>query len=149
MKRPRYLTLAVVAMMAMLLATSCDKKQSIQQKVVHADSLINAAYYVHDYDQLLSLADKLQASGDLSDIKADYWRGYAYSRLRKMRSAEMFWSKAINHEVKDDEDLEYYFKSANRLSGVLLLRAEFEATMKTALPALKKMQERIMSDKFA
>ena len=141
MKRPRYLTLAVVAMMAMLLATSCDKKQSIQQKVVHADSLINAAYYVHDYDQLLSLADKLQASGDLSDIKADYWRGYAYSRLRKIRSAEMFWSKAINHEVKDDEDLEYYFKSANRLSGVLLLRAEFEATMKTALPALKKMQE--------
>ena len=141
MKRPRYLTLAVVAMMAMLLATSCDKKQSIQQKVVHADSLINAAYYVHDYDQLLSLADKLQASGDLSDIKADYWRGYAYSRLRKIRSAEMFWSKAINHEVKDDEDLEYYFKSANRLSGVLLLRAEFVATMKTALPALKKMQE--------
>ena len=141
MKRPRYLTLAVVVVMAMLLATSCDKKQSIQQEVVHADSLINAAYNVHDYDQLLSLADKLQAAGNLSDIKADYWRGYAYSRLRKMRSAEMFWSKAIGYEVKDEEDLEYYFKSANRLSGILLLRAEFEATMKTALPALKKMQD--------
>lgn len=141
MKRPRYLTLAVVVVMAMLLSISCDKKQSIQQKVVHADSLINAAYYVHDYDQLLYLADKLQASGNLSDIKADYWRGYAYSRLRKLRSAEIFWSKAMEHEVNNDEDLEYYFKSANRLSGALLLRAEFEATMKTAMPTLQKMRE--------
>ncbi|MBR4898193.1 MAG: hypothetical protein IKZ48_05355 [Prevotella sp.] len=141
MKQSRFLTLAVVTMMAILLAISCDKKQYVQQKEVHADSLMNAAYYVHDYDQLLSLADKLQASGNLSDIKADYWRGYAYSRLRKIRSAEMFWSKAIGHEVNNEEELEYYFKSANRLSGILLLRAEFEATMKTALPALKKMQE--------
>ena len=56
-----------------------------------ADSLINIAYKNHDYDSLIILADSMQKTGALSDMKACYWRGYAFSRQQKMRLAESNW----------------------------------------------------------
>lgn len=106
-----------------------------------ADSLMNAAYLNHDYNVLIARADELQASGDLSDMKAFYWRGYAYSRQQKIRLAESNWQRAIATEIHTDEDLEYYSKSANRLASTQLLKGEYEETMKVAIPAMKKMQE--------
>ena len=136
--------LAVVATaLAVMLVSSCERLQhaSIDTKTKHADSLIFAAYQQYDYNQLITLADQLQESGELSDMKANYWRGYAYSRQRKTRLAESNWKKAIALDIKNDEDMEYYSKSANRLAGILLLKTEYEGTMKVALPAMKRMEE--------
>lgn len=129
----------------MLLATiplSCGhKEESVTVKKSKADSLIEAAHKGHEYERLLELADTLQATGEISNIRADYWRGYAYSRQKMMRLSEKYWKRAINTEVKSNEDLTYYAKSANRLAGDLLLKGEYEATMKVATPALEKMRE--------
>ena len=58
-----------------------------------------------------------------------------------MRLSEKYWKQAVNSEIRNKEDLKYYAKSANRLSGELLLKGEYEATMKVAVPALKIMAE--------
>ena len=120
---------------------SCSKQVHHETQKEQADSLMNAAYQNHDYNVLIARADELQASGDLSDMKAFYWRGYAYSRQQKIRLAESNWQRAIATEIHTDEDLEYYSKSANRLASMLLLKGEYEETMKVAIPALEKMQE--------
>lgn len=124
-----------------LLASCSGQQRSKQVKIDHADSLINDAYHQHDYDKLLVLTEQLQTDGEFSEMKALYWRGYAYSRQRKMRIAENVWQKAVTLDIKNDDDLKYYCMSANRLASILLLRGEYEATMKVALPAMQKMEE--------
>ena len=120
---------------------SCGEKYVIVANTTQADSLINIAYKNHNYDSLIILADSMQKTGELSDMKACYWRGYAFSRQQKMRLAESNWQRAISLDIQTDEDKEYYAKSANRLAGILLLKGEYEATMKVAIPAMEMMKE--------
>lgn len=141
MKTLRLLNFLPVAVLTATLLLSCgDKEERVTQRT-EADSLLNIAHKNHDYQRLLELADEYQTSGDITDIQADYWRGYAYSGQRLMRLSEKYWKQAVNAEIHNQEELKYYAKSANRLSGALLLKGEYEATMKVAAPALDKMRK--------
>ncbi len=122
--------------------TSCEEQQKTSQQKTEADSLINEAYKMHDYERLLSLAELHESSGALSDMKLCYWRGYAYSRLRKMRQAEMEWKKAITLNIDNDEDLEYYSKSANRLTGLLYMKCNYESTIRIATTSMNVLKEK-------
>ena len=128
----------LTALMALLLLSCGDHRQKPDSSV-KADCLIGAAHKGHDYDRLLALADRLQKSGHITDIQADYWRGYVYSRQRLMRLSEKYWKQAVSAKIHNHEGLKYYAKSANRLAAALLLKGEYEATMKIAVPALDKM----------
>ena len=142
MKNLRLLSLLLVAVLAVTGVVSCGEKK--EQKVgvrSDADSLINEAHKRHDYAQLLELADRYEASGQITSIQADYWRGYSYSRQRLMRLSEKYWKQAVNAEIHNKEGMKYFAKSANRLSGALLLKGDYEATMKIATPALDKMRK--------
>ena len=125
-----------------LFFTACEQRQQVAHQKIEADSLMNAAYKMHDYDRLLSLADLHESTHALSPMKAHYWRGYAYSRLRKMRLAEREWKKAVDLDINDDDDLKYYSKSANRLAGLLYMKFDYEGTMRIAVPAMKLLQEK-------
>lgn len=140
MRKYRILNILLTAVLIAVALTACDHKVE-KAGEVNADSLLNVAYKGHQYDRLLELADTLQATGHITSIHANYWRGYSYSRQRMMRLSEKYWRMAVNSEIHNQEDLKYYAKSANRLSGDLLLKGEYEATMKVAVPALEKMAE--------
>ena len=131
----------VLAFLTASVILSCNKQAYRNTHTEQVDSLINIAYKSHDYDSLIVLAEEFQASGELSDMKACYWRGYAYSRQRKMRLAENDWQRAVSLNVKTAEDMEYYAKSATRLAGSLLLKGEYEQTMKVAMAAMEKMKD--------
>jgi len=100
---------------------------------------MNAAYQQRDYDQVLLLADQFEASKDMSPMKICYWRGYAYSRQKKIRLAEKHWTKALKHVIETDEDMDYYAKCANRLSGLLLVKGDYETTMRKTIPAMERL----------
>ena len=140
MRKYRLLNILLLAILIAVTLVSCGQKE-VKTDSVNADSLLSVAHAGHQYDRLLELADTLQATGHITGIRADYWRGYSYSRQHMMRLSEKYWKQAVNSEIHNQEDLKYYAKSANRLSGELLLRGEYEATMKVAVPALKIMTE--------
>ena len=98
MRKTTFLT----GVLAAVFFISCQEHHVTRQTVA-VDSLINAAYQSRDYDSILSLADIRQHDGTLSDQKAFYWRGYAYSRQRKMRMAEMEWKKAMAQGVDGEK----------------------------------------------
>lgn len=136
----RLLNLLLVAVLTGASLLSCGgKKDTKTVEAVEADSLIEAAHKNHEYQRLLELADELQQSDRITDVQADYWRGYSYSRQRMMRLAEKYWKQAVSAEIRNDEELTYYAKSANRLSASLLLKGEYEATMEVAVPAIETM----------
>ena len=147
MRQPLYhmkrrLGLMTLMVSVLLVLTACNEQQQTDTLGTEGDSLINAAYKIHDYERILSLADLHQQTGSLSELKASYWRGYAYSRLRKMRMAEMEWKRAIAQPVDDADALKYYAKSANRLAGLLNMKLDYEGTMRVAMPAIQLLKER-------
>ena len=147
MRQPQYrmthhLGLMTLMVSVLLVLTACNEQQQTDTLGTEGDSLINAAYKMHDYERILSLADLHQQTGSLSELKASYWRGYAYSRLRKMRMAEMEWKRAIAQPVDDADALKYYAKSANRLAGLLNMKLDYEGTMRVAMPAIQLLKER-------
>ena len=99
----------------------------------------------------MNLADLHQQAGTLSNQKACYWRGYAYSRQRKMRMAEMEWKTAISLSIDDEEDLEYYAHSANRLAGLLFLKSDYSEAIRVAVAAttLLKKENYTMNTDYA
>ena len=143
--------LTTFLILAAILFTSCEEHQASQHKDIAADSLINSAYRVRDYNLILNLADLHQQAGTLSNQKACYWRGYAYSRQRKMRMAEMEWKTAISLSIEDEEDLEYYAHSANRLAGLLFLKSDYSEAIRVAVAAttLLKKENYTMNTDYA
>ena len=143
--------LTTFLILAAMLFTSCEEHQASQHKDIAADSLINSAYRVRDYNLILNLADLHQQAGTLSNQKACYWRGYAYSRQRKMRMAEMEWKTAISLSIDDEEDLEYYAHSANRLAGLLFLKSDYSEAIRVAVAAttLLKKENYTMNTDYA
>lgn len=137
-----HLLLALVLLCPMLLLTSCEEQKQTGKQNSEADSLINVAYKIRDYQQIITLSDLHQQSGALSPIKAYYWRGYAYSRQRKMRQAETEWKQAVAQKVETDEELEYYAKSANRLAGLLYMKFDYDGAVRAAVPAIQRLTEK-------
>lgn len=144
MKQTIYHICLAVCVMAcvMLMLTSCEQKQQVVQRIMKTDSLLNVAHHAHDYERILALVDSGRQAGTLSDQKACYWEGYAYSREHKTRLAEKAWREAVGLPVESDEDLAYYSMSANRLAGLLYVKSDYEGTIRVALKAMKLMKER-------
>jgi signal transduction histidine kinase len=133
--------IATLWVLTAMLLTACEE-QNVSGQSMSVDSLLLSAYHAHDYDSILRLADTHQEDGTLSDMKACYWRGYAYSRLRKMRMAEVEWKNAVAQQIKDEEDLDYYAQSANRLAGLLYLKTDCGEVIRVALPAINYLKEK-------
>lgn len=124
-----------------LISTACTEHHQMSQKEKEVDSLMNAAYKEHDYKRIITLADLHQQSGSLSDMKAGYWRGYAYQRLREIPIAEKEWKSTLELEIGNREDLEYYAKTANRLASLLFVKFDYQGTIRVAFPAIEVMKK--------
>ena len=111
-----------------------------QDLSARADSIMEVAHIAHDYDRIFKLADSLEATGDFSKIKADYWRGYCYYSRFNQHMCQEYWYEAISLEIKNREDLAYYGRSANRLSDTMLNKGDYEAALRIALPAIEKLR---------
>jgi len=137
-------------MAAVMLTESCREERLSQKRITYADSLVQVAYASRDYKQILAVVDELESTGSLSEMKTYYWRGYAYSRLMEKRTAEDQWRKAVALAVRNEEDLKYYAKSANRLASMLLLTGDYGGTMTVATPAIKLMEKHdyVMNDDY-
>ena len=132
-------TILLLVLTAMLLV-SCEQQRVAHQKM-EVDSLINAAYQSRNYELILSLADQHQQDGTISAMKACYWRGYAYSRQRKMRMAEIEWKNAVAQKVTSGEDMKFYGQSASHLAGLLYLKLDYGEAIRVALTAIDLMKE--------
>ena len=137
-------TLIVMPMlMLLILAVSCGKTGH-QERVVrsgHADSVLFDVGVVKDYDRMLELADSFEAVGDLSKLDANRWRGVAYYRQGQYRKSEQYYWKALESKAEGDEDMLSYNKVARRLSELLLVRGDYEGSLRVAIPAVKKMDQ--------
>ena len=142
MKQKNLLFLTVFMFLVVLLVASCgQRKRRMIMVVSDADRQLEVLHGAHNFDSLQVMVDSFQSSGNLSDLKADYWHGYVCSRKGQERLAEIYWKRAIEDEGTDAESLDFYARSASRLANLLLLKGDYEGTLKVALAAKKRMEE--------
>ena len=141
MNKKSLLLVAIVVLSTIFLASCENDKKMREIRASRADSLLFAAGAVLNYDRMLELADSFEMTGDMSMLDANRWRGVAYYRQKDYRMAEICYRKALDCEVKTEADQLSYNKSARRLSELLLVKGDFEGSLRIALPAVKKMEQ--------
>ena len=129
------------AVLVVLTAISCNDRQMRELRSGRADSLIFDVGVQKDYERMRQLADSFELTGDLSQLGANRWRGVSYYRQGQYRMAEICYRKALECEILDEQDQVSYNKSARRLSELLLVRGDYEGSLRVAMPAVQKMEE--------
>ena len=133
----------VVGMTLALFVLSCNnqRNQTLSPHANSADSMLFDLGVQKQYQRMLVLTDSFEMEGALSMLDANRWRGVAYYHQGQYRMAEICYEKALDCQVKSEEDQVSYNKSARRLSELLLIKGDYEGALSIAVPAVKKMDE--------
>ena len=132
--------ICLVALLAVMVSCEHSTKAS-DFKSEHADSLIFEAGLQKDYNRVLALADSFERNGSISPMDANRWRGVAYYRQGQYRPSEFYYQKVIDGNIETSQDSMAYVKSARRLSELLLIKGDYEGSLRVAMPAVKKLRE--------
>ncbi len=130
-----------IVLLAVLILSSCQHSRHQEIRASHADSLIFRSGSVLQYDRMLVLVDSFEREGDISALNANRWRGVAYYRQGQYRMAELCYRKALESDIKTSSDQLSYNKVARRLSELLLIKGDFEGSLRIAIPAVAKMKK--------
>ena len=142
MKRLLYLHIfACITLLGTLYLSSCSNHKQAEAKANKADSIIFDAGINKDYDRIRLLADSFELSGDISSLDANRWRGVSYYREGNNNMAEICYRKALECNIKSEQDKVSYIKSARRLSEILLVKGDYEGSIGIAIPAIEKMDQ--------
>ena len=140
--RVRKLIFPIIAVVLIaVFAGSCNRSRPMRVKASRADSILFDVGTLKDYDRMRVLADSFERTGDISPLNANRWRGVSYYHEGHYRMSELYYRKAIECKVQNDEDQLSYNKCARRLSELLLVKGDFEGSLMVAIPAVKKMDE--------
>ena len=127
---------------AVLLFCGCGEDNVANElNAAKADSLIFSKGVSKEYAAMRELTDSLEQSGDISALNAHRWRGVSYYREHNYRMAEVCYRKAMDCPVKNAQDQLSYNKSARRLSELMLVKGDYEGSLRVAMKALKLMEE--------
>ena len=141
MKIKRSLTWLILLLVSMVLMSCHEQISDHNPRASKADSVLFDVGVRMQYDSILILANAYEEQGLLSQLDANRWRGVAYYHQGHYRMSEIYYRKAIECEVKTEEDQLSYNKCARRLSELLLVKGDYEGSLVVAIPAVKKMEE--------
>ncbi len=140
MKIKRYLSWLSLLLVSLVLI-SCHEKMGHSPKASRVDSILFDVGVRMEYDSMIILANAYEQQGLISELDANRWRGVAYYHQGHYRMSEIYYRKAIESEIKTEEDQLSYNKCARRLSELLLVKGDYEGSLLVAIPAVKKMEE--------
>ena len=140
MKIKRYLSWLSLLLVSLVLI-SCHEKMGHSPKASRVDSILFDVGVRMEYDSMIILANAYEQQGLLSELDANRWRGVAYYHQGHYRMSEIYYRKAVESEIKTEEDQLSYNKCARRLSELLLVKGDYEGSLVVAIPAVKKMEE--------
>ena len=140
MKIKRYLSWLSLLLVSLVLI-SCHEKMGHSPKASRVDSILFDVGVRMEYDSMIILANAYEQQGLISELDANRWRGVAYYHQGHYRMSEIYYRKAIESEIKTEEDQLSYNKCARRLSELLLVKGDYEGSLVVAIPAVKKMEE--------
>ena len=89
---------------ALAMMLSCAKGNKTGPISSHVDSVLFDVGKDKLYTRMLELVDSFELFGGLTELNANRWRGVAYYHQGQYRMAEVYYKKALECEVKDEQD---------------------------------------------
>ena len=140
MRRKQALSILWLLLLTLSLA-ACRHALHREIKASKADSTLFNIGVTKDYELMRHVTDSFELVGDITPLDANRWRGVAYYRQGQYYMAELSYRKALECEIKTNEDHLNYNKVARRLSELLLIKGDYEGSLRIAMPAVAKMDK--------
>ena len=136
-----------ISFLAAILMTGCNdeskkKESGIPEKMTrnHGDSIALAARFTGDFEHFLAVTDSLTDAGELSQIRADGYRGVAYFQLGQVEKS----IECLRRAVADDppaEDFWEYMHAGTNLVIILNSQRNYDLAMRTALRLIEHLKK--------
>lgn len=144
----KQLRLYIMLWAAVVVAASCNHQKQSQADAGsqpayvanHVDSLVTIGLDTLNLDQKMALIDSLEKAGQLSGVRADNLRGILYYELGKPRFEEYYYKRALEHQVKNDEDRHFRYVSAAALVSVYMMKSDYEGALRLGLSIIDEMK---------
>ena len=134
--------------MAALLMTGCTGKGSqnlsdIPDDIVqtHGDSIALAARFTGDFNHFLAVTDSLADAGELSQIRADGYRGVAYFQLGQIDKCIEYLRSAIADENPPAADFWEYIHAGTNLVIILNSQRNYDSAMRITLRLINLLKQ--------
>ena len=133
---------------AAILIVGCKGKDSqslsdIPEATVrtHADSLALAARFTGDFKHFLAVTDSLADAGELSQIRADGFRGVAYFQLGQIDKCIESFRNAIADGNPPAADFWEYIHAGANLVIILNSQRNYDSAMRITLRLIDKLKQ--------
>ena len=107
----------------------------------HADSLALAARFTGDFKHFLAVTDSLADAGELSQIRAEGFRGVAYFQLGQIDKCIEHFRNAIADENPPAEDFWEYIHAGANLVIILNSQRNYDSAMRITLRLIDKLKQ--------
>ena len=106
----------------------------------HADSIVLATRFTGDFERFLAVTDSLADAGELSQIRADGYRGVAYFQLGQIDKCIECLRSAIADENPPAVDFWEYIHAGTNLVIILNSQRNYDTAMRTTLRLIDKLK---------
>ena len=134
--------------MAALLMVGCTGKDSrslsdVPETMVctHGDSMALAARFTGDFNHFLAVTDSLADAGELSQIRADGYRGVAYFQLGQIDKCIEYLRSAIADENPPAADFWEYIHAGTNLVIILNSQRNYDSAMRITLRLINLLKQ--------
>lgn len=142
------LHLIIFIAIAALLIMGCKGKGSrslsdVPETMVctHADSIALAARFTGDFNHFLAVTDSLADAGELTQIRADGYRGVAYFQLGQIDKCIEYLRSAIADENPPAADFWEYIHAGANLVIILNSQRNYDSAMRITLRLINLLKQ--------
>ena len=143
-----YLSTIIFTAITTLVLASCGRKEShtlgnIPEEMnrTHGDSIALAARFTGDFEHFLAVTDSLADAGELSQVRADGYRGVAYFQMGQIDKCLECLRRAIASETPPAEDFWEYIHAGTNLVIILNSQRNYDLAMRTALRLIDHLKQ--------
>ena len=138
----------IFIVIATLLIMGCTGKDSrslsdVPETMVctHADSIALAARFTGDFNHFLAVTDSLADAGELTQIRADGYRGVAYFQLGQIDKCIEYLRSAIADENPPAADFWEYIHAGANLVIILNSQRNYDSAMRITLRLINLLKQ--------
>ena len=138
----------IFIVIATLLIMGCTGKDSRSLSDVpdtmvstHGDSMALAARFTGDFNHFLAVTDSLADAGELSQIRADGYRGVAYFQLGQIDKCIEYLRSAIADDNPPAADFWEYIHAGTNLVIILNSQRNYDSAMRITLRLINLLKQ--------
>ena len=127
--------------------TAMNGEATVKSPITPAERMILDVQQQNNFDREIFLIDSLEQTGDLSQMKANYWRSNTYISMSQYRTTEFYLRKVIDADIQNDDDFNTYCRAATSLTTMLLYRNDHEGVLNVASKVVETIESHKDTDK--